>query len=993
MKKRLFCLFLCLVMLLSVVLTSCSSKTDEEAESDIQEEASESAMTLTMWIVSENKVNKATADLVNEALNTITKSKFKTQLIVKYFTEDEYLEELTKAITAFEASMENAGKEDETEAETGEADENPEVTDVTVLDEDGISIIKYPEALANQVDIIYIGNVGETSGEEMYLEFLAKDWLDSVDDELSSTSKKLQEYISTTLLEAVQQEGKTYAIPNNRTIGTYTYMLLDKELMDAYKLNACISTGKIDGLHNDYVYSYLELVSKLHPEYVPIDSTYDDCLDMLAYYWSIDPETYELLDDFSVFGYHYTDIAELNRGSVALGFNSLFEDAAFTAQYLKLNKFKFDGYFKSDADGDKPAALRFVSDADYTMLGEAEKKGYCEYDGKQYYVVPVVYPRADSNDIYGHMFGVCKYSLSTSRSMEIITYLNTNSEFRNILQYGVLNTHYKLEQDDQTKVTTLTRQNNDYMMDIYATGNAFIAYPEPQMSVDIWESGKIQNRVSQVDPLLGFNIADYATEEKAEEEESFSIGKLGYTVSYETGFSKDIFKQNATLKTWLEQCDAAGDGIYALPTTKVDGTNLAVNYYVYNNALTNAVDFSVEVFQEFETQVDDSGNETEVQTDLDFIMTYTDTADSSVTGYELSIVTLYIKKSTAYEITGSQNGFDANVRLASEKDYVKLDFMNTQQYSIEIYDALSKSAISGNSALLAWVNACDAAYKNAALPTGTAQTYVTKVETADGNTVLVLYRTGLINRTDITIRPNGESGKLTLAVNFEDVLDEEGLPAMLELTPPSSMTDDEKEAFVPEANYYLYYFIVTEHEDIEVSLVSSNNGVVDTNASYETSTVDFDFELIGNLDTELIKFMYELNQKLVGILNSCQTYEELEAKVSDFKGLLSTAKTPILYVDIKDSEMLTYAAELETKFGSLAEFHQKILSITSSTQVKNITTYYTDTNNTKEEHVYYDTPYMLYQAWMKEFGYLPEDSVPGNSVPDDTVSEETTETE
>ena len=57
MKKRLFCLALCLVMLAATVLTGCSSKTLDEVQSDFTKSASEKAITLTMWLVSEKEVD------------------------------------------------------------------------------------------------------------------------------------------------------------------------------------------------------------------------------------------------------------------------------------------------------------------------------------------------------------------------------------------------------------------------------------------------------------------------------------------------------------------------------------------------------------------------------------------------------------------------------------------------------------------------------------------------------------------------------------------------------------------------------------------------------------------------------------------------------------------------------------------------------------------------------------------------------------------------
>ena len=238
MKKRLFCLFLCLVMLGSLVLTSCSDKSEDEAKTDIEETASESALTLTMWIVSEEKVSDAAAAAVSDALNSITRSKFKTALVLKYMTEEEYRSTLEATITAYEETKKNeVSVETEAPAET-ESGEQAEVTDETMTNEFGMTVIKYPELIANQVDIIYI------SGEDMYIDFIDAGWLAELDTELSSSSKKIKEYVSDTLLSAAKLEGTTYAVPNNNIIGEYTALVVNKELCDKYSDEAQISSLK-----------------------------------------------------------------------------------------------------------------------------------------------------------------------------------------------------------------------------------------------------------------------------------------------------------------------------------------------------------------------------------------------------------------------------------------------------------------------------------------------------------------------------------------------------------------------------------------------------------------------------------------------------------------------------------------------------------------------------------------------------------------------------
>ena len=107
MTKRLISLVLCVLMLMSVLLTSC-------AEEELELNTSASAITLTMLAVTDTQVYyteeeyaalseeekahvdavKAQYDAVEEAINKITKSKYKTQLDIFYYTADQYYEML-----------------------------------------------------------------------------------------------------------------------------------------------------------------------------------------------------------------------------------------------------------------------------------------------------------------------------------------------------------------------------------------------------------------------------------------------------------------------------------------------------------------------------------------------------------------------------------------------------------------------------------------------------------------------------------------------------------------------------------------------------------------------------------------------------------------------------------------------------------------------------------------------------------------------------------
>ena len=315
MNKKLVCLTLSILMLLTCVFASCGSKTSDTTEGE--ETVDNSAKTITMWVVTEDETTDEAKKLVNEAFSKITKAKFKTNVVIQFCTEDEYYEKLEGTIEAAQREIEleakcakelrqyikankTSGKDNATltaefyaahpeyqkfqKVEEEEEDEEaPETEEETVVNEFGITEIKYPDVKENQVDIFYL------SGYDKYMEYYEKEYLSSLSEELSTSSKKLNTYISTSLLNGVQIEGGVYAIPNNVPIGEYTYMMIDKALFDTYyqKIDKVSSVLDLDTFLNDVKNYNGDKTADDEGYVVPLASTYEECLKMLCWYWDL----------------------------------------------------------------------------------------------------------------------------------------------------------------------------------------------------------------------------------------------------------------------------------------------------------------------------------------------------------------------------------------------------------------------------------------------------------------------------------------------------------------------------------------------------------------------------------------------------------------------------------------------------------------------------------------------------------------------------------
>lgn len=415
-------------------------------------------------------------------------------------------------------------KYQETEAST----DTEETEEETQLNELGMPEVKYPEETENQIDIIWVG------GYDKFMSYINDDLLERLDESLSSSSKKLKQYIYGGALDAVKTAGGgTYAIPNNTVIGEYTYLLLNKRLVDKYKYTPADLSSVVK------CSDFLADVAKYEPNVQPIVG---ELPVTLTKYWSIDPDTLEIdHDKFNIIGHGINDTATLGTMFSFTGIFGTNAELASTTDYAKqliaIRTYKDLGYVSEDTNTTKEYAMRVVKGG-----GEL-----AETYSEDYYMNIIESPRADYEDIFGSMFGVSVYTRNLNRCMEIITYLNTNSDLRNILQYGVEDVHYELDENG-----LLHRLNDNYMMDINKTGNVFMAYPEEGMPANVWDYGKAQNTAAKTLMTLGLRFKD---DDFKSSEDADAIEKIKSALKSINDYSADVEKRLNEAKS-VEELEA-----------------------------------------------------------------------------------------------------------------------------------------------------------------------------------------------------------------------------------------------------------------------------------------------------------------------------------------------------------------------------------------------------------------------------------------------------
>ena len=923
MKKRLLCLALCLVLLLPSVLAGCKKDTN------IEDKFQQTATTITLWVVTENEnsVSEEAQKLVSAKLDAITKDRFKVHLIVNYITEDVYRETLDNEIRGFY----------ETRATTAPIsdDEEEQKTAETEVNEWGITVIKYPAILPHQVDIVYI------QGEDMFKEYAENGWLSSLDIELNGNSKAIRSNVNANLLSAASYEGDIYAIPNNHAVGEYTVMLLNKELMAETDTDAIYRQGKIDGFFNDYIYNYLEeLKAKGSDEVRLINADYDSCLDLLAYFWNINPDTLENEGGLSIIGYRYEDLDQISR-SVPLQFNNLFNDPEFTKAFLKLKEYQFDGGYFGTAEEGQTAALS-IAQMSYEELAAYRAAN------SEYYPVVLKNPTISAEDVYSSMFGVCSQTVSLEYSMRVITLLNTNADFRNVLQYGVEGVTYQLVPDpaDNSKKIISYSTEYPYHMDIYKTGNAFLAYPEPEMDENIWEYGKIQNRdISGADPTLDLDFRSIVLS-TVEQEDDIQFGGRSYLYTAKSGLDREVYLQNPVLKEWIEACDKAGKGTYWLKAFDNSDQIYHSDFYIYSNEYE--ADFTV---------LEDAEN------DLNFALT------GRKAGSTVGYVSFDFKSSARVGVYVTVNGARVEAPMTERSIRIPFDFLNTETYQIRLSTDITKSTISANPVLWQWFSEnCKTA------PVDSLQVLQSSKVMANGKIkyTYLVYAPQVQYLPDISVDPKGSTTAVELDLYFDD-------------------TDLEVDPEYGDLDYALW--LVTVETEPEVESVQFNlyrNGEL-AEPTVITPESDPEFTYCGTLNSELIRYLYRLNGKLIEKIEACTNIEELKALLLEIKHLLTPrGEDWILRVNRYDAmdnpvgyqeEAAKYTAlsDLVSEF-DLEEINYAILCATATkSQLRKDTTL--DENGmtvvteididpkSGEAVVLLDSPYAFYTAWLKSNGY------------------------
>ena len=508
MFKRIISLGLCLVML-AVLFAGCGEKATTTTTS-----TDDLPSTINLIGITDKSTTQEAIDLVEEALNKISKTRYKTRIELTLVTADEYIAEVEsrieaadhaaiklKAINKFNAlAQKEANNAQKLLSEASGKKHNKwtsQVTTViastmttgeiysaeqTTVYEDGKIETVYPDA-QSPIDILMI------DGKEMYDYLNEKGYLLSVEKKLDEKFTKFRQYIYPTFFSQLKaMTGDINAIPNNNLLAEYTYLVVDKTIAEAYDNGNGFNIDNVENYAD--LEAFLSYVKANHKNVAPL-ATQPEALGI-----------YKYMDGDVAIGTYYDPIYGF---SAAEGTDFVVQNLLAIPEYQAhvelMKKYQDAGYI---VEGAKDYAVNIV-------VGDASIE---EEYGDDYEVKVLQNPFVEPEAIYDGMFAVSSYTSSEDRALEIIEMFTTDSEAKNLLQYGIQDNgdntayaNYKLVEVEDGKFT-VELLNNNYTMDTGLTGNVYMGYPAPGETFDAWTYYKRTNLDSGISPFLHLYVEE-----------------------------------------------------------------------------------------------------------------------------------------------------------------------------------------------------------------------------------------------------------------------------------------------------------------------------------------------------------------------------------------------------------------------------------------------------------------------------------------------------
>lgn len=305
-------------------------------------------------------------------------------------------------------------------------------------------------------------------------------WLD-LKPYFETTAQDLYKCINPVYWEGMEMRGQIFGVPTNKEVAVPLMFMYPKSIVDKYDIDVEQYTTIPS------VAPLLEMIKRNEPEYIglQLDSTANNL--------------------FAAGGYEFVisrDIPLVVKSmDPSLEVVNIFETDFCKELMRSLRKYYVYGYINEDA-----ALLESQSlvPNEKVFLRIAEGGPYSDVvwsNDRQYEIVTQQISDAvvTTESTQGGIMVVNSKSKNPDKSVEFLSLVNTDPEIRNLLNFGIEGTHYRLTDEGQ-----VDRISKDYTGVQYTQGNWFILNTVVGEPLDKWTEFYEFNRTAKRSEALGF---------------------------------------------------------------------------------------------------------------------------------------------------------------------------------------------------------------------------------------------------------------------------------------------------------------------------------------------------------------------------------------------------------------------------------------------------------------------------------------------------------
>ncbi|WP_261304970.1 ABC transporter substrate-binding protein [Paenibacillus andongensis] len=394
-----------------------------------------------------------------------------------------------------------------------------------------------------KVDLIY-------TRAQTYSSQISKGQLLSLDDLLKKAGPDILKAVDPQIMAATKVNGKTYGVPSVRDFASFASLVMRKDILDKYKIDAT----KIKSL--DDLESAFKTIKEGEPNMTLLGPLLPGT-SIMEYY---------MLGSMDDLGNGLGVMPNLDELKVV----NWYETSQYAEALKRVRKWYQAGYISKDAATSKESGYDLVKANKGFGLIVKGKPGIesqaSELSGQPMVSVDLTPAISTTRSVTGTMLSIAKNSENPERAMMLLNLLYSDKQLINLLAWGIEGKHYVKKSENSIDYPSgVTATNSGYnLRQGWMFGNQLLNYLWSTEDPEIWNKMAKFNKEAKKSKALGFtfNVDPVKTETAA---------STNVINQYKIGLETGTIDPEINLPKFIAALKAAGiDKIVAEKQTQLD---------------------------------------------------------------------------------------------------------------------------------------------------------------------------------------------------------------------------------------------------------------------------------------------------------------------------------------------------------------------------------------------------------------------------------------